>query len=107
MLHLIDGTDEHFIQNYKIIRKEIEKYKTILAEKPELIVLNKIDALSQELVLKRQKMLEEATKQKVYLMSGVAHQGIQEILRALYLYIHEKKTQSTGQSDIPYDPINV
>ncbi len=43
LLHLVDAGSEHAGKAYKTVRHEIEAYEAGLAEKPELVVLSKID----------------------------------------------------------------
>jgi GTPase len=48
LIHLIDGTQEDVVEAYRIIRGELEAYGEGLADKAEILALNKIDALSPE-----------------------------------------------------------
>ncbi|HTO27145.1 MAG TPA: GTPase ObgE, partial [Devosia sp.] len=48
LVHLIDGTQDDVKQAYKTIRNELAAYDERLAEKPELVVLNKIDAIEPD-----------------------------------------------------------
>ena len=48
LLHLIDGTCEHAGEAYKIVRGELDAYGHGLADKPEIVALNKADALTPE-----------------------------------------------------------
>src|SRR5690242_15929093 len=45
ILHLIDGTEEDVVGAWRTIRRELERYGNGLAEKPEIIGLNKADAI--------------------------------------------------------------
>src|SRR5207237_630478 len=45
ILHLIDGTQDGIARSYKTIRGELEAYGHGLDEKPEIVALNKIDAI--------------------------------------------------------------
>ncbi len=47
-LHLVDATEEDVAKTYKAIRRELELYKKDLSRKPEVVVLNKIDALDEK-----------------------------------------------------------
>src|SRR5205807_6296115 len=53
ILHLVDGTGEHAGKAYKTVRTELEAYGGGLAEKAEVVALNKADALTPE-ALKQQ-----------------------------------------------------
>lgn len=92
LIHLIDGTAEDVSVPYKTIRKELKKYSPALANKPEVIGLNKIDALSPEEVETKLKQLKKASKKSVFAVSGISKQGLTEMLRAAYHYIQKENT---------------
>ena len=91
LLHLIDGTDEDVVKNYKIIRGELKAYGGGLTRKPEIIALNKIDALTPAEVKKKITALEKASKKDVYAISAVAHKGVTEVLNQMSKKISAKK----------------
>ena len=45
LIHLVDATQEDVAGAWRTVRGELEAYGEGLAEKPELVALNKIDAL--------------------------------------------------------------
>lgn len=83
LLHLIDITAEDVVASYQTIRKELEKYSSTLAEKKEVIALNKCDALQEDEIQEKQKKLEKATGKKIYVISAVGRKNIDEVLRGL------------------------
>ena len=91
LLHLIDATADDVVDNWKIIRNELESYQTELANKREVIGLNKTDLLTPEEILQKQKELEQASGHKVFLLSGATHNGVKEILFYLQNYITKYK----------------
>jgi GTP-binding protein len=80
LIHLIDGTQEDVKTAYTTIRGELAAYDEALAEKPEIVVLNKIDALTADEIKDKAKILKKASKAEVMLASGVSHQGVEAIL---------------------------
>tara|TARA_R110001599_G_scaffold66276_4_gene187367 strand:- start:208 stop:1242 length:1035 start_codon:yes stop_codon:yes gene_type:complete len=80
LLHLIDCTQDDPAGAYRTIRKELEDYSPELAERPEIVALNKIDALNPELVAEQAKQLKKAYKGKPLLMSGATGTGVREAL---------------------------
>jgi len=82
LLHLIDGTAEDVVEDYRTIIHEVEAYGPALSDKPRLTVLNKIDALSEEALAEKTAALETVAG-PVMAMSGAAHTGLIEVLRAL------------------------
>ncbi len=83
LLHLVDGTSQTIAEDYQTILTEIEAYGDILGAKPRIVVLNKVDALDQDARAEALAELEQASGGPVMTMSGVAREGITEILRAL------------------------
>lgn len=89
LLHLVDGTQEDPIDAYHTIRTELANYDPELALKPELVALNKIDALDDETRDRVQAELAEACGQTPYLISGVSGEGVRTLLLAAWSKISE------------------
>jgi len=52
-------------------------------DKPEIVVLNKADAMTPREMASRRAALAKACGHPVFVMSGVAGQGVPEVLRAI------------------------
>ena len=89
LLHLIDGTGGNVVDAWRTIREELEAYGGGLAEKPEIIALNKIDAMTPQQIGTRRRALERATGKQVVLLSGATHTHVKETLRLLQDAVHE------------------
>ena len=89
LLHLVDATCEHAGKAYKTVRAELEAYDEHLADKIEIVALNKIDAVTPEQLKDQKARLKRAAKKTPLLMSGVSREGVPEILRALLVLIDE------------------
>ena len=83
MLHLIDATEEDIVGHWRTIRGELEAYGHGLTEKPEIIALNKADAVPAEELTKKRAKLKRAAKRPIFVMSGATGQGVDEVLTAL------------------------
>ncbi|MSO77091.1 MAG: GTPase ObgE [Alphaproteobacteria bacterium] len=86
LLHLVDGTLDDVAGAYRTIRREIEAYGHGLADKPEVVALNKCDALDKETQHARQKLLARAAKRpmaRVAPVSGVSGAGVTGLVSAL------------------------
>src|SRR5438552_2117118 len=68
ILHLIDGTGDNIAKSYKTIRAELEAYGHGLEEKPEVVALNKVDAIPQAQLAKKRAALEKACGHKVHVI---------------------------------------
>jgi GTP-binding protein len=92
ILHLVDGTEAEIVQAYKTIREELSSYGHGLAEKPEIVVLNKVDAIAKDAIARKRRALEKACEQDVFVMSGVAGEGIDDVLKALATAVAASRT---------------
>lgn len=90
LLHLVDGTAENVADAYLTIRQELKNYSTVLFQKPEIVALNKIDALTPELIEQKVSELKKASKKGVYAISGISKQGLAAMLREASHYIQAK-----------------
>ena len=79
IIHLIDINCDNPIDSYKIIRKELEKYSKFLADKKEIIVLNKIDLIDKKSITQIKNKLQKATKKTVFTISAVAKINLNQL----------------------------
>jgi GTP-binding protein len=83
LLHLVDGTGEHAGKDYKTVRAELDAYGGGLTEKPEIVALSKIDAMTPEAIKEQAARLKRACKKTPLLLSAHSRKGVPEALRAL------------------------
>jgi GTP-binding protein len=93
MLHLVDGAAGDVVQAWRTVREELSAYGGGLAEKPELIGLNKTDAMTPREASARAAALRKASGRPVMVLSGVTGQGVPEVLRALQNIIHDARRE--------------
>ncbi|QDL07050.1 GTPase ObgE [Brasilonema octagenarum UFV-E1] len=86
LLHLIDVTSEDVIGDFNIIQQELQVYGRGLAERPQVLALNKIDAVDRET-----KDLEALATQlnhlcysPVFLISAVTGTGLEAMLQYIW-----------------------
>jgi GTP-binding protein len=91
LLHLVDATHDNIGKAYQTIREELKLYGHNLEEKPEILALNKCDALMPMEVQTKKKELELAAGKSVIILSGVSGLGVKSTLRALYKYIRNEE----------------
>jgi GTP-binding protein len=94
LLHLVDGTDDDAGAAYKTVRAELLAYAHGLADKPEIVVLNKADALSAEDIKRQVALLKRAAKKTPLVISAVTGEGVPEVLRALLKVIDDVRRDS-------------
>ncbi|MBP5648836.1 MAG: GTPase ObgE [Clostridia bacterium] len=88
LVHVIDASGSEGrnpIDDYYAINNELTAYNKALAEKPQIIVLNKTDLLTDfEIITK----FKELTDYPVVLMSAATYSGGEELIKTMY---HELK----------------
>ena len=96
ILHLIDGTEEDVVGAYRAIRRELADYGNGLADKPEVIGLNKIDAIDPDEVDEKRRALAAAVQPgtKVLAVSGVSGAGLPELVGTVLQRIREARAEA-------------
>jgi GTP-binding protein len=98
LLHLVDATGEHAGKAYKTVRAELLAYGGQLAEKLEIVALNKIDAVDPDDLKKQRDRLKRAARKTVLLLSGATGAGVKEALHALADVIGDKQVTAKAKS---------
>ncbi len=100
LLHLVDATCEHAGKAYKTVRHELEAYGGQLADKVEIVALNKIDAVDADELKKQKDRLKRAAKKTPLLLSGATGDGVKEALRKLSEVIGEQPVSAKAKNAI-------
>ena len=103
LIHLVDGTQEDVAGAWRTVRHELEAYGEGLEDKPELLALNKIDALDEETIAAKAAELEAAAGVKVRRVSGFAKIGVTELLREAYALVQQRKGEAAAEAAAPED----
>ena len=85
-------------KTYKTIRAELEAYGHGLDEKPEIVALNKVDAIPERELAKKRAALEKACGHKVHVISGVSGEGITTVLRAMAREINRRRMERAEEA---------
>ncbi len=89
--------------NYRIVRGELEAYGAGLIDKPQVIGLNKVDAIDPADVKKLITKLKRASKAEVLPMSGAGGDGLEAVLDRLLEAIGpaaETPVRDDGEEDV-------
>lgn len=84
LLHLVDVTAEDPVQDYKIIQNELQAYGRGLADRTQIVALNKVDAVTQEIQEAIRDELEPLTGGSVLLISAVSRSGLDSLLQQVW-----------------------
>src|SRR5262249_36603027 len=102
LIHLIDissvsGRDP--VEDYRVIRNELESYKTDLREKPEIVVANKIDALDEPDRLERLRAFCKERDLAFFEISAVTGEGIKPLINAVAHKLESVKSEHGDRED--------
>jgi GTP-binding protein len=101
LLHVVDGTSEDPIGDFRTINKELKEYDEFLSKKPQVVVLNKMDV--PEVAEREAELLEqlkaEAGHTRVLSISAATTLRVQELMSRLRKFV-----SSQPESDIPLPP---
>jgi GTP-binding protein len=98
LLHLIDATADDPIANYQIIQQELQAYGRGLAERPQILALNKVDAVEHETVDALATQLSQLTQVPVFQISAVAQIGLDSLLQKIWQSL-DQLTEGLGTQE--------
>ena len=93
LLHLIDGIQDDPLDAYRTIRKELEAYGGGLADKPQIIGLNKCDSLADEDTARISQALSKESGSRVMCLSAILGDGVKEIVQSLLRHIDQDQLE--------------
>jgi len=87
ILHVIDGTEPDWATRYAAIRHEMDSYGGGLVGKPEMVIINKIDAIEPDDLKQRmtdfKKSVGRKKKPEIMAISAAGRIGITELIAAV------------------------
>ena len=93
LLHLVDATGEDIAGAYHTIRNELAEYSEQLVDTPEILALNKCDALTEEVIAEKKRELEDAAGKPVEVISAATRMGVEAVLYKLLMLVEEKRAR--------------
>jgi GTP-binding protein len=91
LLHLVSAQEEDPAKAYRTVRSELDAYGHGLAGKREVLALSQADTLDPEARRKKATALKKAAGRAPLILSAVAREGVDEVLRALAAVIEEAR----------------
>lgn len=89
LLHLVDVTSLDPIADYQTIQQELQAYGRGLAERPQILALNKVDAVDEETAEAIAQKLADLSQTSVFLISAVTRRGLEELLQQIWSRIDQ------------------
>jgi GTP-binding protein len=93
---LIDATADDPIANYQTIQQELQAYGRGLAERPQILALNKVDAVEAETLDTIAAQLNQLSQVPVFQISAVAQTGLDRLLQKIW-----QSLDQLASSDVP------
>lgn len=106
LVHLVDVYNDDIASAYKTIIKELKDYKVDLSDRPEIVVLTKIEGLDKKVLDKKIAILKKLVpkKTKVLAISSSSQAGIKELLRLVQktlVSIRKNASPKEEDADLP------
>lgn len=89
LLHLIDATQDDPIAAYHTIQSELEAYGRGLISRPQIVAINKIDAIDADTIAAFTEELRSLTAAPVFAISAVAQTGLDTLLPKVWQMLDE------------------
>ena len=101
LLHVVDGTSDDPVGDFRTINKELKDYDEFLSNKPQVVVLNKMDVpevaeRADELI---EQLKQEAGHTRVLSISAATTLRVKELMSRLRKFVNAQPI-----SDIPLPP---
>lgn len=84
LLHLVDATAVDPMADYQVIQQELKAYGHDLAERSQILALNKIDALARESSEALTQQFQVLTGKPVLTISAVTRAGLESLLNQIW-----------------------
>lgn len=101
LLHLIDLTAANPIQDYQTIQQELEAYGHDLPNRPQIIGLNKTDAVTEETQEAIKTELRQLTDAPIFTISAVTNQGLDPLLQTIWQQLDQVEASETESEQDP------
>jgi GTP-binding protein len=113
LVHLVDATGANAGADYRTVRRELAAYGEGLAEKTEIVVLSKFDAVDQASLKKQTERLVRvirefgppissgAKRAKPLMLSTATRAGVTEVLRATMAAIEARRANESAENARP------
>jgi len=104
LIHLIDATAEEIAADYAVIQQELRNYTIDLSSKPQLVALNKCDALDEPAraaAVAKMTALGLKLDKDLFVISAASKLGVTELLRATLMMFQAQPAEPVAEAAIP------
>ncbi|MDD3481125.1 MAG: GTPase ObgE [Patescibacteria group bacterium] len=108
LVHFLDATHEDLRADYVTIKKELKEYKggrgkqfgAKLSSLPEIVIVNKIDAVPQDDLKKKIGKAQEVVSSKIIPISAVAHKNIPALVHEIEKKLKKAKSKKPEKEEV-------
>ncbi len=104
LLHVLDasaGPAEELLRRYAQVQTELKAYRPELARRAQLVVLNKMDAVTDRESIDRFQQAMLGRRRRVYLISAATRAGCDELLDATWEALQAERRRGAGRPAPP------
>jgi GTP-binding protein len=99
LLHVLDGKSPAIIDDMSNLRKELALYKPEMAQKPQVVAVNKIDLPEVQARLPEIGQLFDTLGIKAFFISAITRQGLSELMSEVVRMLEEVQARYTGSEE--------
>jgi GTPase len=103
LLHLVDvssASGRDAVHDYETVNREIAAYNSELAERPQIVVATKIDALDDPERLESLKLRASKDRRPFFAISSVTNTGVRELINHVSLALRELTASANEQDPV-------
>lgn len=99
LVHLVDAGGEDPVEAYEVVRGELEAYGAGLTEKPEILVLSKMETVTPERIEELKAELEDRAQGEIAVVSAVTGQNMRPLLYRIEAAIEGKRAADKAEAE--------
>jgi len=100
LLHVLDGRSPSIIDDMNNLNRELALYKPEMAQKPQVVVVNKVDLPEVQARLPEIRQLFSSLGVKAFFISAITQQGVSEFVLEIDRMLEEVQEKCAG-SEVP------
>ncbi len=100
LLHVLDGRSPSIIDDMNNLNMELALYKPEMAQKPQVVVVNKVDLPEVQARLPEIRQLFSSLGVKAFFISAMTKQGVSELVSEIAKILEEVQEKGTG-AEVP------
>jgi GTP-binding protein len=98
LLHVLDGGSQSIVDDMNNLNRELALYKPEMAQKPQVVVVNKIDLPEVKARLPETRQLFSSLGKKAFFVSAVTGQGVSELMSETAKILNEQEKDTGSEA---------